>query len=154
MRGTNFRACSASGEKMWTVFTCKSMLSIRGPNFIAHWAYAKRISSLAEHIRDGLHSWLSKRGNQIRFSKISCSRPLKVKGVKGVGFCKKNLISCLWTFTVISFSSVKIYEKCCPPILGSTLFLCEFQGPYNTFKRILRFQNPQKFASNTLNILL
>ncbi len=70
-RTLSIRACSASG-KMWTVFTCKSMLSIRGTNFIAHWAYAKWISSLAEHMRDGLHSWLSKRGNQIRFSKISC----------------------------------------------------------------------------------
>jgi hypothetical protein len=58
IRGTNFRACPASG-KMWTVFTCKYMLSIefyctlsiRQTNFIAGWAYAEWISSLAEHTR-------------------------------------------------------------------------------------------------------
>jgi hypothetical protein len=50
IRGTNFCACSASG-KMWTVFTCKFMLSIRETNLIAGWAYAERISSLAEHAR-------------------------------------------------------------------------------------------------------
>ena len=38
IRGTNFRACSASG-KMWTVLHVQSMLSIRGANFIACWAY-------------------------------------------------------------------------------------------------------------------
>ncbi len=36
---------------MWTVFTCTFMLSIWGTNFIAHWAYAEWISSLAEHKR-------------------------------------------------------------------------------------------------------
>ncbi len=50
IRGTNFRACSAS-DKMWTVFTCNSMLSISGTNFIAGWAYTEWISSLAEHTR-------------------------------------------------------------------------------------------------------
>ncbi len=55
IRGTNFRACSASG-KMWTVFTCTihaehtrnefyRTLSISGANFIACWAYAETISS-------------------------------------------------------------------------------------------------------------
>ncbi len=61
IRGTNFRACSASC-KMWTVFTCTihaqhtrnefyRTLSIRGTNFIACWAYAEPISSHAEHAR-------------------------------------------------------------------------------------------------------
>jgi hypothetical protein len=45
IRGTNFRACSAGG-KMWTVLHVQSMLSIRGTIFIAHWAYAERISVL------------------------------------------------------------------------------------------------------------
>ncbi len=49
IRGTHFRPCSASG-KMLTLFTCKSMLSIRGTNFTAGWAYAEWISSLAEHL--------------------------------------------------------------------------------------------------------
>ncbi len=62
IRGTNFCACSASG-KMWTVFTCKFMLSKRGTNFIAHWAYTERISSLPEHTWNGFHCWLSIRGN-------------------------------------------------------------------------------------------
>ncbi len=46
IRGTNlnFRACSASG-KMWTFLHVQSMLSIRGTNFIAHWAYGELISS-------------------------------------------------------------------------------------------------------------
>ncbi len=59
IRGTNFRACSASC-KMWTVFTCTiyaqhtrnefyRTLSIRGTNFITCWAYAEQISSHAEH---------------------------------------------------------------------------------------------------------
>ncbi len=61
IRGTNFRACSASG-KMWAVFTCTihaeltrnefyRTLSILGTNFIACWAYAEPISSHAEHAR-------------------------------------------------------------------------------------------------------
>ncbi len=62
IRGANFRACSASG-KMLTVFTCTSMLSIRGTNFIALWAYMERISSLAEHTRNWFYRWLSVRGN-------------------------------------------------------------------------------------------
>ncbi len=51
------------------------MLSIRGTDFIACWACAKIIKS-----------WIS-RPNQVRFSKISCYRPL---GPYGFGFCKKN----------------------------------------------------------------
>ncbi len=50
IRGTNFRAFSAS-SKMRTVFTCTSMLSIHGTNFIAGWACVESISSLAEHTR-------------------------------------------------------------------------------------------------------
>ncbi len=45
------------------VFTCTSMLSIRGTNFIAHWAYMERVSSLAEHTRNGFHRWLRIREN-------------------------------------------------------------------------------------------
>ncbi len=48
IRGTNFRACSASW-KMWTFLHVQSMLSIRGTNFVAHWAYGELISSHAEH---------------------------------------------------------------------------------------------------------
>ncbi len=61
LRGTNLRACSASG-KMWTVFACTihaehtrneyyRTLSIPETNFIACWAYAESISSHAEHAR-------------------------------------------------------------------------------------------------------
>ncbi len=38
----------------------QSMLSIRGTKFIAHWAYAERISSHAEHRRNRFHRMLSK----------------------------------------------------------------------------------------------
>ncbi len=95
IRGANFHACSTSG-KMITVFTCTSIFSIRGTNFIVHWAYA-----------DKFHRWLSIRGmdfiagwayaemfkswipwpNWQRFSKILCYRP---SGPSGFGFCKKN----------------------------------------------------------------
>ncbi len=70
IQGTNFRGCSASGN-IWTVFTCKSMLSIRGTNFIANWAYAERTSWLAEHTRNGFHRWLSIHGNNVLKSNIS-----------------------------------------------------------------------------------
>jgi hypothetical protein len=70
IRGTNFRACSASG-KMWTVCTQAEhtrnefhrTLSIRGTNFIPGWAYAEMFNS-----------WIS-RPNQIPFSKILCYGP-------------------------------------------------------------------------------
>ncbi len=55
---------SASG-KMWTVFTCKSMLSIRGTNFITGWAYAEWISSLAEHTWKCLKLIISAESNMI-----------------------------------------------------------------------------------------
>ncbi len=46
------------------VFTYKSMLSIRGTNFIAGWAYAEMFKSRIS------------RPNRIRFSKTSCYMPL------------------------------------------------------------------------------
>ncbi len=48
------------------------MLSIRGTNFIAHWAYAERISSHAEHTRNRFHRMLSMRGN-VKKSNISAN---------------------------------------------------------------------------------
>jgi hypothetical protein len=42
IRQTNFRVCSANG-KLSTVFTCTNMLSIRGNDFIAPWAYEEMI---------------------------------------------------------------------------------------------------------------
>ncbi len=110
-----------------------SMLSMRGTDFIAHWAYeeqisahaqpavkcepfymynpcwayAERILSHTEHTRNEFHRVLSIRGTdfiacwacakrfnsrislpiRIRFLKISCYRPL---GLYGFGFCKKS----------------------------------------------------------------
>ncbi len=60
--GMNFRACSASG-KMWTLLHVQSMLSIRGTNFIALWAYGELIPSHAEHTGNRFHRMLSMRGN-------------------------------------------------------------------------------------------
>ncbi len=61
------------------------MLSIRGTDFIACWACSEMFKSRIS------------RPNRIRFSKISCYRPL---GPYGFGFCKKSQkkISCLCTF--------------------------------------------------------
>ncbi len=95
IRGTNFRACSASG-KMWTVLHVQSS-----------WAYAERILSHTEHTRNEFHRMLSILGTDFiacwacaemfksrislpirrRFLKISCYRPL---GPYGFGFCKKS----------------------------------------------------------------
>ncbi len=97
--GTNFRACSACG-KMWTVITCTvhaqhtrnefyCTLSIRGMNFIACWAYLEPISSHAEHARKCLK--VEYLPNRIRFSKISCYRPL---GPYGFRSCKKSIKKC------------------------------------------------------------
>ncbi len=41
----------------------QSMLSIRGTNFIAHWAYGELISSHAEHTENRFHRMLSVCGN-------------------------------------------------------------------------------------------
>ncbi len=57
---------------MWTVLHVQSMLSIRGTNFIAYWAYAERISSHAEHTRNRFHRMLSMRGNVLK-SNISAN---------------------------------------------------------------------------------
>jgi hypothetical protein len=80
------------------------MLSIRGTNFISHWAYEfLRMLSIRE--TNFIASWACAEmfksriswPNRIRFSKISCYRPL---GPYGFGFCKKvkKIISCLCTF--------------------------------------------------------
>jgi hypothetical protein len=107
IRGTNFRACSASG-KMWTVFTCKSMLCIRGTNFIAHWAYAERISSLPEHTRNGFHRWLRIRGNV-----------LKVEYLGWIEYdFQKSRVTGPWDHTVSGFCK-NFYKKS---------FLCTFKG--------------------------
>ncbi len=65
---TNFSVCSASFQIL-TVFTRTSnaclailkrfnhLLSIRGNNFIACWAYEETISSLVEHKRKWFHRW-------------------------------------------------------------------------------------------------
>jgi hypothetical protein len=91
------------------------MLNIRGTDFIAHWANEERISVHAQpavkceqflHTQNKFHRILSicgtdfiacwacaemfksriSRPNRIRFSKISCYRPL---GPYGFSFCKK-----------------------------------------------------------------
>ncbi len=62
IRRSNFRVCSASG-KMLTVFTCTAMLSIRGKDFIAPWAYEEMILSHPEHTRKWFYRTLSIRGN-------------------------------------------------------------------------------------------
>ncbi len=106
IRRRNFRVNSASG-KMLTVFTCTAMLSIRGNDFIAPWAYEEIIKTLAEHTRkyfiadwaymEMFKSRISRR-NRIWFSKISwalCSRDYK-DSVSAINVFKK--ISCLCTF--------------------------------------------------------
>jgi hypothetical protein len=71
IRGNDFFTHWAYEERIFAhaqpavkVFTYKSMLSIRGTNFIAGWAYAEMFKSRIS------------RPNRIRFSKISCCRPL------------------------------------------------------------------------------
>jgi hypothetical protein len=95
IRGTDFIAHWAYKERIsahaqpavkWEQFLhVQSRLSIHGTNFIAHWAYAEMFKSRIS------------RPNGIRFSKISCYKPL---GPYGFGFCKKSQknISCLCTF--------------------------------------------------------
>jgi hypothetical protein len=79
IRGTNFRACSASG-KMWTFLHVQSMLSIRGTNLIAHWAYGELISSHAEHTGNRFHCMLSMRVN-VEKSNISAESNRVVKNL-------------------------------------------------------------------------
>ncbi len=59
---TNFCACSARG-KILTVFTCTSMLSIRGNDDIAPWAYEEMIKSQISRL------------NQIQFQKSHVTGP-------------------------------------------------------------------------------
>ncbi len=68
-------------------------LSIRGNDVNAGSAYEEMISLLTAEM---FKSWIS-RPNRIRFSKISCYRPL---GPHGFGFCKKVFFknSCLCTY--------------------------------------------------------
>ncbi len=76
-------------------------------SFIAGWAYAKRILSLAEHMIAGwacaemFKSWISQ-PNRLQCSKISCYRPLRPWGFV---FCKKSVlkISCLCTYNEVIF---------------------------------------------------
>ncbi len=85
-----YSPCSAYAERILshtehTRTEFNHMLSILGTDFIACWACAEMFKSRIS------------RPNRIRFSKISCYRPL---GPFGFGFCKKSLkkISCLCTF--------------------------------------------------------
>ncbi len=106
------------------IYYSMCMLSIRGNDFIAHWAdeerifahaqpavkceqflhvnlcwaYAERISSLAEHTRNGFHRWLSIRGGiEYDFQKSRVTGPWDHKvSVSAKKFNKK--ISCLCTF--------------------------------------------------------
>jgi hypothetical protein len=94
----------------WVCFENYSMrmLSKRENDFIACWAYTEPILSHTEHTQNEFPRMLSihgtyfiacwacaemfksriSRSNRIRFSKISCYRPL---GPYGFGFCKKSL---------------------------------------------------------------
>ncbi len=87
------------------------MLSIRGTDFITCWACAEMFKS-----------WIS-RPNRIRFSKISCYRPL---GPSGFGFCQKSKkkISCLCTFKKFEFAG---------KVPSRFLCLAEFNGHLERF---------------------
>jgi hypothetical protein len=94
IREMNFRACSASC-KMWTVFTCTSMLSIHRMNLIAHWAYAEPISSLADHTRKCLKvEYLDRIKYDFQKSRVTGPWDHKVS----VSAKKPQKNSCLWTF--------------------------------------------------------
>ncbi len=58
IRGMNFRACQPV-IKCEQFLHVQYMLSIRGTNFIVHWAYAEWISLHAEHTRNRFHCMLS-----------------------------------------------------------------------------------------------
>ncbi len=75
-----YNTCSAYAERILshtehTRNEFHRMLSIRGTDFIACWAYGEMFKSRIS------------RPNRVRFSKISCYRPL---GPYGFGFCKKS----------------------------------------------------------------
>ncbi len=86
------------------------MLSIRGTNFIAHWAYGEQILSHAEHTGNRFHRMLSMRGNVIKveylgrieydFQKSRVTGPWDHKDSVSAKKVKKN-ISCLCTFKSI-----------------------------------------------------
>ncbi len=102
IRGTNFRACSASG-KMWTFLHVQSMLSIREKNFIAHWAYWELILSHTEHTGNRFHRMLSMRGKveylgriEYDFQKSRVTGPWDHK--VSVSAKKVKKMSCLSTF--------------------------------------------------------
>ncbi len=94
-----YKTCSAYTERILshtehTRNEFHRMLSICGTDFIACWACAEKFKSRIS------------RPNRIRFSKISCYRPL---GPFGFGFCKKSQkkISCLCTFKWICSERTK-----------------------------------------------
>ncbi len=117
IRGTNFRACSARG-KIRTVFTCTSMVSIRGTKFIAHCAYAERVSLPAEHTRNGFHRWLSIREN-VKKSNISAESNMIFKNL---------VLQALGTIR-FRFLQKKYFKKfhACVPLTTHTLSTSKFR---------------------------
>ncbi len=108
------------------------MLSIRGTDFIACWACAEMFKSRIS------------RPNRIRFSKISCYRPL---GPYGFGFCKKSqkkkFHACVplnfnpfsapfgkirtnfWQWIFGAHFFIRLLDKLCGRIFGQLLTLVE-----------------------------
>jgi hypothetical protein len=84
------------------------MLSICRTNFVAHWAYAERISSHAEHTWNRFHRMLSMRGNvkklniSAELNTIFKNLMLQALGTIWFRFLqkKKKKNSCLCTFKV------------------------------------------------------
>ncbi len=115
IRGYDFIAPWAYEEIIYS----KHWLSIRGKDFIAHWAYAEMFKSRIS------------RSNQIRFSKISCYRPLGLCAwdQKDSVSAKKvfNKISCLCTFKKAR-ENPGFFRKCRTfkntSRLGNTEFFC------------------------------
>ncbi len=157
----------------WVFFEHYSMrmLSIRGTDFIAHWAYEERISAHAQpavkweqflHVQsmlsirgtDFIACWACaemfksriSRPNRIRFSKISCYRHL---GPYGFGFCKKSKkkISCLCTFK-IRWSSESCITLNCSTCCSYCTCFC-----YQLLEMLLFTQPPKKLTLIQLNIL-
>ncbi len=87
---SNFCAWSAI-SKMLTVFTCTSMLSLWGNNFITPWAYKEMISSHSEHTLKFLKvEYLSRIKYNFQKSSVTLSWDHKVSAKKG-----KQINSCL-----------------------------------------------------------
>ncbi len=118
IRGTNFCACSASG-KMWTVFICKSMLSIRirilshtghmlnefyrwlsiyGMDFIAGWAYEEMFKS--EYLGRIKYDFQKSRVTGPKDHKVSVSAKK----------CKKK-ISCLCNILIFAGACLHLHAK-------------------------------------------